>query len=186
MSAEGQQAGAPGPLDAVRGLGTAVGSTALRPAVGLARIAGAAARRAVHDVTLMVVDVALDSRTADAVVDRIVESRLLEDAVAKVVDSPAFDEAVRRVLAGDLLDAVVAELLKRDELWVMVDEIAHSPTVTEAIASQSVGFVDQVAGGVRDRSRKADDALARVARRVLLRRTARQLAPPPPSGPQPT
>jgi hypothetical protein len=41
--------------------------------------------------------------------------------------------------------------------------------VTEAITRQSVGFADQVAGQVRDRSRNADARLERAARRVLKR-----------------
>jgi hypothetical protein len=49
----------------------------------------------------------------------------------------------------------------------MVEEIAQSPAVTEAIAQQSVGFADQVAGGVRVRSRNADAWLERTARRAL-------------------
>ena len=60
----------------------------------------------------------------------------------------------------------------------MVDEIARSPAVTEAITQQSLGFADQVAGGVRDRSRNADEVLERVARRALRRRRRRRLRRP--------
>ena len=51
----------------------------------------------------------------------------------------------------------------------MVDEIAHSPAVTDAIGQQSVGFADQVAGQVRVRSQRADARVERVARRLLRR-----------------
>jgi uncharacterized RDD family membrane protein YckC len=49
----------------------------------------------------------------------------------------------------------------------MVDEIAHSPAVTDAIGEQSVGFAEQVAGQVRVRSQRADARVERVARRLL-------------------
>jgi hypothetical protein len=63
----------------------------------------------------------------------------------------------------------VARLLESEDLWLLVDEIARSPAVTEAITQQSLGFADQVAGGVRARSRSMDDWLEHKARRALRR-----------------
>jgi hypothetical protein len=54
----------------------------------------------------------------------------------------------------------------------VVDEVARSPAVTEAIAHQGAGFADQVAGELGERSRRADARLERVARRLLRRRPA--------------
>ena len=56
-------------------------------------------------------------------------------------------------------------------MWSLIDEIAGSPAVTEAIAQQSVGFADHVAGTVRDRSRTADAKLERAAWSLLRRRS---------------
>jgi len=64
---------------------------------------------------------------------------------------------------------VVARLVRTDALWLLVDEVARSPAVTEAIAQQGVGFADEVAGAVRVRSRRADALLERAARRALRR-----------------
>ena len=61
-----------------------------------------------------------------------------------------------RVLESKLLDEAVHRLLEGEELWLVVNEIAQSPAVTEAITRQSIGFADQVAGGVRGGSRSAD------------------------------
>jgi hypothetical protein len=69
-----------------------------------------------------------------------------------------------------LLDETVVRLLESDDLWLLVQEIARSPAVTAAITQQSVGFADQVAGGVRARSRNADAWLEQRARRLLRRR----------------
>ena len=80
------------------------------------------------------------------------------------------------MLDSRLIDEAVHRLLEGEELWLVVDEIAQSPAVTEAITRQSIGFADQVAGGVRGRSRNADAWLERAARRALRRPPA---APPP-------
>jgi hypothetical protein len=52
---------------------------------------------------------------------------------------------------------------------VLVEEIAESPAVTDAITQQGFGFADEVAGGMRARSRNADAWLERAARRALRR-----------------
>ena len=61
-------------------------------------------------------------------------------------------------------------------MWLLVDQIASSPAVTEAISQQSRGFADQVAGEVRLSSQRADAGLERVAQRLLRRNRAQ---PPP-------
>jgi hypothetical protein len=60
-------------------------------------------------------------------------------------------------------------LLESPELWLVVEEIARSPAVTEAITQQSLGFADQVASEVRRGSSGADAWLERAARRVRRR-----------------
>jgi hypothetical protein len=76
----------------------------------------------------------------------------------------------QRVIDSRLIDEFVDRLLESEELWVLVDEIARSPAVTDAISTQGIGFADQVAGVVRDRSRTADARVERIARRLLRRR----------------
>ena len=86
--------------------------------------------------------------------------------MARLIDSPLLDEAVGR-------------LLESEELWLLVDEIAASPAVTEAISKQSMSFADQVAGAVRTRSLNADDRLEGAVRGLVTRRRR----PPPPTEP---
>ena len=126
-----------------------------------------------NDATLAAVDGVLESRLAGEIADRVVASRLVQRALDHALDGP-----VIATLDGEALDRVVEALLESDELWRIVDEIASSPAVTDAITQQSLGFADQVADGVRDRSRSADAVLERVARRALRRRQP----PPPPAG----
>ena len=63
----------------------------------------------------------------------------------------------------------------------MVDEVARSPAVLEAMAHQGYGFADQVTGEVRDRTRTADAVVERTTRRLLRRRPRMD----PPTGPLP-
>ena len=68
-------------------------------------------------------------------------------------------------------------LLASPQLWKVVDEVARSPAVAEAVARQGFGFADQVAGEVRDRSRSADAVVERTTRRLFGRRP-RRIRPP--------
>jgi hypothetical protein len=102
-------------------------------------------------------DAALRSELAETAVDRVLASRLAQHAVERAID-------------GRLLDQAVERLLESDDLWLLVDEIARSPAVTDAIAHQSAGVADEVGAVVRQRSRSADDRLERIARRLLGRR----------------
>jgi hypothetical protein len=131
--------------------------------------------------TLAAIDAVLASRLAVEAVERIVASALVERAVERMLASDALEHVMtsaqeaavaQRVIDSELLDEFVERLLQSEELWVLVDEIARSPAVTEAIGTQSIGFADQIAGVVRDRSRTADARVERVARRVLRRRPA--------------
>jgi hypothetical protein len=108
-----------------------------------------------------IVERALESPGMERVVDRIVESRLLDETITRVVDD------------------VVGELPSSEALWGLIDVIASSPAVTAAISQQGMGFADQVAEEVRERSRGIDARLERGAWR-LLRRRAREQAPPAP------
>jgi len=146
-----------------KGVCTRVSSAALcddlvmRPAA----TAITAVQRRVEDVVLAAVEDAIDRAIANGLVERIVDRLVAEGIVERAVDR-VFDE--RRVI-----DEVVKRLIESEGLWVLVDEIAQSPAVTDAIGHQSIGFADQVAGQVRERSRRADARLERVARRALRR-----------------
>ena len=120
-----------------------------------------AVQRRVEDAVLAAVEDALDRAISQGLVDRVVDRLVAEGIVERTVDR-VFDE--ERVI-----DEVVKRLIDSEALWVLVEEIAQSPAVTDAITRQSVGFVDQVAAEVRERSRSADARLERVARRALRR-----------------
>jgi hypothetical protein len=109
---------------------------------------------------------------------RVLEGEEFEHVVQAALESPTVERLIASAIESRLLDQAVVHLLESDDLWLVVDEIASSPAVTTAIAQQSVSFADQVAGGVRSRSRNADAWLEQRARRAFRRRPA----PPPGSG----
>jgi DNA-binding sugar fermentation-stimulating protein len=130
-----------------------------------ASVARGAGRR-LGELALVGLDAVLASRIAEEAVDRALASRFAEHTVDRLFDQER------------LIDETVTRLIESEELWVLVDSIAKSPAVTEAISRQSVGFADQVAGGVRERTRKLDMRLEGAARRVARR-------PPRPSSDSP-
>jgi hypothetical protein len=140
---------------------------------------------------------ALGSRAVLAGLDTAISSDLAAHAVDRVVASPLAQRAVTRALAGPVaaavdgedaerlaaqviqsrvLDVAVERLLESEDMWLLVEEIIQSPTVTEAIGQQGLGFADQLADVVRERSGTADARVERVARR-LLRRPPRSSEP---------
>jgi hypothetical protein len=128
------------------------------------------AARAVHGVLQgPVVEALAADLVRYSVADRLLSEGLVEQTTARVLEGEEFEYVVQ---------AAVGRLLESDELWLVVDEIASSPAVTTAIAQQSVSFADQVAGGVRARSRNADTWLEGRARRAFRRGPAS----PPDSG----
>ena len=141
---------------------------ALRGALG-----GPLVEALAHDlVRYRVADRLLSEELVEQTTARVLEGPELERVVEAALDSPTVERLIGSAIQSRLLDETVVRLLQSDDLWLLVDEIAQSPAVTAAIAGQSASFADQVAGGVRARSRSADAWLERRARRMLRRRPA--------------
>ena len=145
----------------------------------------------------------LDGPAVDRIVVALVEARVIERAtaeliaadvpahlVAQVLEAGLLDEVVTRALADDsvertvdrlltrwfegpLYDDVINRVLASEELWHLVNEIAHSPEVMEAIAAGSASLAGEVADQVRRRTIVVDDVAERITRK-LLRRSQRK------------
>jgi hypothetical protein len=156
-------------------LGLALGGAAARPA---ARFAG----RSLVRGTRAALDAALDS----GLVDDALASPVVDRLSQHVVNSASMERLVVRVIDSRLVDVAVARMLETEDLWIVVDEVAHSPSVTDAIGQQSLGFAGQVTDAVRTRSLRADERLEHAARRLFRRKAAPAVprsepgAPPPP------
>lgn len=140
-----------------------------------------------------VVDVVFRSRIVAAVSEHVLEqvvtvllqSESVDRAAERVLDSPKAERLVARVMEGPLLEEAIARLLESEELWRLVDEVARSPSVTQAISHQSIGLAEEVTGVIRTQSERADARLERVARRLVRLRPPRPAAPAGPAGPEP-
>jgi hypothetical protein len=111
----------------------------------------------------------LDGPELERIVTAALESPGAARLGERVLDSPQAERLVARVIESKLLDEAVARLLESKDLWLLVDEVARSPSVTQAISHQSVGFAEEMAGVVRERSQKADARVERIARRLFRR-----------------
>jgi hypothetical protein len=156
----------PYPLGATLRLGLTIGGAAGRPA---ARFCGRSLARG----TRAALDAALDS----GLVDEALASPVVDRLTSSVVNSASMERLVLKVIDSRLVDAAVARLLESEELWIVVDEVARSPSVTDAIGQQGLGFAGQVSDAVRTRSLRADERLEHAARRLFRRREAAPAVP---------
>jgi len=88
----------------------------------------------------------------------------------------ATDRFITDLLASQRAKQAIERVLESDELWNLVDRIANSPEVLNAVANASVGLTGVVADEARKRTVTADEFAERVARRVL-RRAPREPQP---------
>ena len=88
----------------------------------------------------------------------------------------AADRLITDTLASQRLKRALERLLESDEVWNLVDRIANSPEVLNAVANASVGLTGVVADEARKRTVTADEFAERIARRVL-RRAPREPQP---------
>ena len=116
---------------------------------------------------------AVEHLLADGGLERIVVAAMESSGAAelgdRILESPQAERLVARVIESRLLDEAVARLLESKDLWLLVDEVARSPSVTQAISHQSRGFAEEMADVVRDSSHRADARVERAARRLLRR-----------------
>ena len=146
----------------------------------------------------------------DRIVVALVETRVVERATAELIAAEVPARILEQVLEGQVVDEVVTRLLADESLertvetlltrWFegplaprggepragqrgagrLVDEIAHSPEVLEAITAGSASIAGEMANQVRRRTIVADDVAECVARRVLRRSQRKESAALPP------
>src|SRR4051794_3396731 len=142
-----------------------VAALAIRPAGRIVELGSQAA--------LAGLEAAGSSRFAAEAVDRILATPVAERAVTRALAGPvsaavngqAAERLAAQVIDGRIFDVAVRRLLESEDLWLLVEEIAGSPAVTDAIGRQGLGLADPGAGGGRGRPRAARAPGGRVARR---------------------
>jgi hypothetical protein len=135
----------------------------------------------------LIADRLLADGIADQLAERLVAGPELERIVTMALAQPGVERIVSQVVASPVIqeaiahvaDDAIARLRDSPAMWALIDEIAQSPSVSEAITAQGYGFADQVGDDIRERSRHADARLERLAWRLLRRRS-------PPGGAAPS
>jgi hypothetical protein len=125
-----------------------------------------------------VVDRLLAQGVAEQAAQRIVNGPELEHIVEFALESPGAERLVTRVIESHLVEEAVTQLIdetaprlpQSQAVWTLIDEVAQSPAVTDAISQQGKGMANQFADEVRQRADKADDRLERAVVRLLRRR----------------
>ena len=85
------------------------------------------------------------------------------------VDSETAARATQRVLDSDTAKRVWGKVLESDEAQRLVERVAEAPEVRAAITAQGVGVLEDLRRGVRRATRRLDDGVERVARKILRR-----------------
>lgn len=106
------------------------------------------------------------SGIAQRIADRMLADGIAEQIADRALAGPELERMLATAFRGPLVEEAVTQLLESQAVWVLVDEIAHSPSVTEAIEHQGSGFLDQVMARLRERSRQADSRVQELAHRV--------------------
>ncbi|MGN6371762.1 MAG: hypothetical protein ACTHM1_02050 [Solirubrobacteraceae bacterium] len=119
------------------------------------------------------------------IADRMLADGIAEQIAERALAGPELERMIAAAFRGPLVEEAVTQLLESQAVWVLVDEIAHSPSVTEAIAHQGSGFLDQVAARLRERSRRADSRVQELAHRVGHAPSEQALSETAPAPPRP-
>jgi uncharacterized RDD family membrane protein YckC len=153
--------GRPLPLS-VRLLGVGVrGARTVTKAAGIDRAVEAAAEEAMV--------AAVESEAVERALARVLSGPLVEEAVHGALESEAVKRALVEALDSELVDEVWRRLLASDETQRLVERIAEAPELRAAIRAQSVGLIEDVGHTIGATTRRLDDALERIARRIFFR-----------------
>ena len=146
----------------------AAGRLAFFPARAAARatrgpIEAAADEHLVPEVSKLV-DRALASDLPEELARSIAQHHVLERVTIELAENGALESAVEQLLASPRTKETVDRLLQSDEVRHAIKEVVASPELRAALAEQSIGLAEEMAGDIRTRARGLDTRI-RVGRR---------------------
>jgi uncharacterized RDD family membrane protein YckC len=113
---------------------------------------------------------AVESPAVERALVRVLQGPAVEEAMRGALESPAVERALIDAIDSRLVDTVWQRLLASDEAQKLVERIAQAPEVRAAIASQGVGFLDDIRREIGKVARRIDGAIERVIRRLTWRK----------------
>ena len=163
------------PLKPLTDIGVRAASATLRPFTGAVGV--------VAEAGISLEQRAVDRLLESGDVERLLDSARLQAIVAQVMRSEGTTQLIDTFFDSGLFDRFVDRLLASDGLWRLIDVIAASPAVRAAVSQQGLGFADQLGDAMRERTRKGDRRLERVADRLTRHdRTGSRQTPPQAGG----
>jgi uncharacterized RDD family membrane protein YckC len=150
------------PLPA-RLLGVGVrGARTVTRAAGIDRAVEAAAEEAIV--------AAVESEAVERALARVLEGPVVEEAVDGALESEAVKRALIEALDSELVDEVWRRLLASQEAQQLVERIAEAPELRAAISAQGVGLIGDIGRTIGRATRRLDDTLERLVRRIFFRK----------------
>jgi uncharacterized RDD family membrane protein YckC len=143
----------------------AIGGATVFPARVAARVLRGTLETAVEDLLSApevgrILDRALSGPLPEELARSMARHQVLERMVRKLAVDGELERLLDAALASSRTRALIDQMLASDQMQHVVERVAGGPEIRAALASQSVGFADEVAGGVRDTASDLDGRLA--------------------------
>lgn len=153
------------------GLADTAGRAAFFPARAAARVWRRPLESAAEDVLsapelARIVDRALAGPLPEDLARSLVRHRVLERVVRELAESGELQRLVEQALSSPETVELTDKVLASDEMQHALRSVASSEALRDAVARQSLGFADEVAGAVRNSAAALDDVTARPFRRL--------------------
>jgi uncharacterized RDD family membrane protein YckC len=126
--------------------------------------------RAVQSAAEEAMVAAVESDAVERALVRVLQGPLVEEAVNGALESETVKRALIDALDSEMVDEVWRRLLASEEAQRLVERIAEAPELRAAISAQSVGFIEDIGHTVGEVTRRLDDGLERIVRRIFFRR----------------
>ncbi len=139
----------------------------VRGARSVTRVAGI--DRAVEVAAEEAIVAAVESEAVERALARVLEGPVVNEAVQGALESEAVKGALIEALDSELVDEVWRRLLASEEVQQLVERIAEAPEIRAAISAQGVGLIGDIGRTIGRATRRLDDSLERLVRRVFRR-----------------
>lgn len=113
---------------------------------------------------------AVESEAVERALVRVLQGPLVEEAVNGALESDAVKRALVDALDSEMVDEVWRRMLASDEAQRLVERIAEAPELRAAISAQSVGFIEDIGHTIGNTTRRLDNVVERIVRRVVFRK----------------
>jgi uncharacterized RDD family membrane protein YckC len=143
----------------------AIGGATVFPARVAARVLRGPLEAAVEDLLSApeigrILDRALSGPLPEELARSMARHQVLERVVRKLAVDGELERLLDAALASPRTHALLDQALASDQMRDVVQRVAGGPEIRAALATQSAGFADEVAGGVRDTAAGLDGRLA--------------------------